>query len=99
MAELFDAAQATCPVRSPGALIPGPPNVAGTSLCFPHDIARDDIPFPTAITAGPERFSVGAVVSWSAMDDEPRPDVYANAYSQAVENAPTGGLPRVGDSG
>jgi len=32
---------------------PGPPNITGTSPCFPHDIARDDRPFPTTITAGP----------------------------------------------
>lgn len=30
----------------------GPPNLTGTSPCFPHDIARDDLPFPATITAG-----------------------------------------------
>lgn len=33
--------------------LPGPPNITGTSPCFPHDVARDDLPFPTIITAGP----------------------------------------------
>ncbi len=33
--------------------LPGPPNLTGTSPCFPYDIARDDLPFPTTITAGP----------------------------------------------
>ena len=33
--------------------LPGPPNITGTSPCFPHDIARDDLPFPTTITAAP----------------------------------------------
>ena len=32
---------------------PGPPNITGTSPCFARDIARDDLPFPTTITAGP----------------------------------------------
>jgi hypothetical protein len=33
--------------------LPGPPNLTGTSPCFSHEIARDDLPFPTTITAGP----------------------------------------------
>jgi len=33
--------------------VPGPPNITGTAPCFPHDIARDDLPFPRTITAGP----------------------------------------------
>jgi hypothetical protein len=32
--------------------LPGPPNLTGTSPCYPRDIARDDLPFPTTITAG-----------------------------------------------
>jgi len=32
--------------------VPGPPNITGTSPCFGHDIARDDLRFPTTITAG-----------------------------------------------
>lgn len=32
--------------------VPGPPNLTGTSPCFPHDVARDDLPFPSTITAG-----------------------------------------------
>lgn len=28
-----------------------PPSVIATSPCFPHDIARDDIPFPRTVTA------------------------------------------------
>jgi hypothetical protein len=31
--------------------LPGPPSITGSSPCFPHDIARDDLPFPTTITA------------------------------------------------
>jgi hypothetical protein len=31
--------------------LPGPPNITGSSPCFPHDVARDDLPFPTTITA------------------------------------------------
>lgn len=30
-----------------------PPTIIASSPCFPHDIARDDLPFPTTITAGP----------------------------------------------
>lgn len=30
-----------------------PPTITGTSPCFPHDVARNDLPFPTTITAGP----------------------------------------------
>ena len=33
--------------------LPGPPNITGTSPCFAHDIARDDLPFPTTITGRP----------------------------------------------
>lgn len=31
-----------------------PPSVIATSPCFPHDVARDDIPFPRTVTAGAE---------------------------------------------
>jgi hypothetical protein len=36
-------------IGMPGLL--GPPNISGSSPCFPHDIARDDLPFPATITA------------------------------------------------
>lgn len=32
--------------------VPGPPSIIGNSPCFPRDLARDDISFPTTITAG-----------------------------------------------
>lgn len=32
--------------------VPGPPHLIGTSPCFPTEIVRDDLPFPTTITAG-----------------------------------------------
>jgi len=31
--------------------LPGPPNITASSPCFPHDIARDDLPFPSTISA------------------------------------------------
>lgn len=32
--------------------LPGSPHITGTSPCFPTALVRDDIPFPTTITAG-----------------------------------------------
>ncbi|RIT31733.1 hypothetical protein D2E73_08500 [Mycobacteroides abscessus] len=32
--------------------LPGAPHISGTSPCFPHDLARADLPFPVVITAG-----------------------------------------------
>jgi hypothetical protein len=38
-------------IEVPG--LPGAPNLTGTSPCFPRDIANNDLPFPTTITAVP----------------------------------------------